>query len=87
MRPLLQRVVRRTRRVLLGPLIERIDAFATDTSSRLDQLTKRVEEIEVVMQAIEERAATVTERSTAQTESQLRVTRRLEEIEKLLSER
>ena len=86
MKAYLRQLVRRARGVALAPLIERIEFMSAETSSRLDQLTKRIEEIEVVVQAIEGRAATISERSTAQTESQRRVTRRLEEIEKLLSE-
>ncbi len=87
MTELVRRVVRRGRAAILGPLMERIDLMATETATRLDQLTKRLEELEVVVQAIEGRAATVTERSTAQVESQGRINRRLEEIEKLLADR
>jgi hypothetical protein len=73
--------------VALRPVLERIDALADATTDRLDELSKRVTDIEAVMQAVEGRAATVTERSLAQQESQARLTRRLDEIEKLLSER
>lgn len=77
----------RARAAALRPVIERLDALNDTTTARLDELAKRVTDLEVVLQAVEGRAATVTERSVAQQESQTRLARRLDEIEKLLSER
>lgn len=87
MRSRLRRGLSRARAVVLRPVLERIDALNDATTTRLDELSKRVTDMEVVLQAVEGRAATVTERSVAQQESQARLSRRLDEIEKLLSER
>ena len=78
--------VRRLGGLAFRPLLERIDAMSAETSTRLDHLTKRVEDIEILLRGLEGRTATAVERSTVLTESQQRLNRRLEEIEKLLSE-
>lgn len=87
MKAQLRRTLSRARALALRPVIERLDALTDTTTRRLDELSKRVTDIEVVLQAVEGRAATVTERSVTQQESQARLTRRVDEIEKLLSER
>jgi hypothetical protein len=87
MKARVRRFVGRAREMALGPVLHRIDVLADDTSTRLDGLTKRIEDLEAVLQAVEGRAATTTERSVAQYESEARLARRVEEIERLLSER
>ena len=86
MRARLRQGLSRVRAAALRPVIERVDALNDTTTTRLDELAKRVSDMEATLQAVEGRAATVTERSVAQQESQARLARRLDEIEKLLSE-
>lgn len=83
MRARLRQVLTRLRELALGPALHRLDIL----SERMDEMGKRLSDLEAVLQAVEGRAATVTERSVAQQESQARLDRRVEEIEKLLSER
>lgn len=87
MKARLRQGLSRARAAALRPVIERLDAMNATTTSRLDELAKRVTDLEVVLQAVEGRAATVTERSVTQQESQARLARRVDEIEKLLSGR
>jgi hypothetical protein len=68
----------------------RVDIRSDSLESRLDAidaalagLVRRLEEIEVVMQTTGARAAALTERSLGNTESSLRIERRVEEIERL----
>lgn len=68
----------------IAPVIARLDRMQESTDSRLDELTRRVAGIEQVIEILEGRAATVTERSMAQGESQTRLARRLADIEKML---
>lgn len=68
----------------IAPLVAQMDRMQTSTDSRLDELTRRVAGIEAVIEILEGRAATVTERSVAQGESHVRLARRLGEIEKML---
>ena len=78
------RLLVRARDRAIAPLMARIDGLQASTDGRLDELTRRVASIEKVIEILDGRAATVTERSVAQGESQARLARRLEEIEKLL---
>ena len=87
MRARVRRLAGRAREMALWPVLQRIDALADSTPTRLDGLTKRIEDLEVVLQAVEGRAATATERTAVQYESEGRLARRVEEIERLLSER
>jgi hypothetical protein len=80
-----------TRRRIFTPVIARVDVRADALESRLDaidaclaSLTRRLEDIEVVIQTTGARAAALTERSLGNTESSLRIQRRVEEIERLL---
>ena len=81
-----------TRRRVFTPVIARVDVRAdARVESRLDaidaclaSLTRRLEDIEVVIQTTGARAAALTERSLGNTESSLRIQRRVEEIERLL---
>lgn len=82
----LRRVVFDLRLKALGPVIARLDVLTDETTRRLDDLAKRVTDMEVTIQAMEGRSATLAERNVAQQESQARLSRRLDEIEKLLSE-
>ena len=86
MRARFRQTLSRVRSLALRPVIERLDALNQVTTVRLDELSKRVSEMEAVLQAVEGRAATVSERSVAQHESQARLARRVDEIEKLLSQ-
>jgi hypothetical protein len=87
MKARLRRLLGRPREVALGPVLHRIDVLAEDIGARLDGLTRRVEDLEAVVQAVDGRAATAAERAVAQHESGARLARRVEEIERLLSER
>lgn len=87
MKARLRRLASRLRRAALGPLLAHVDEVADGTNRRLDELTKRVSDMEAILQAVEGRAATVSERAVIQQESHARLARRLDEIEKLLSER
>lgn len=87
MKARLRQGLSRARAAALRPITERLDAMNATTTARLDELAKRVTDLEVVLQAVEGRAATVTERSVTQQESQARLARRVDEIEKLLSGR
>ena len=68
----------------IAPLVSRLDRLQASNDSRLDELNRRVAGIEAIIEILEGRAATVTERSVAQGESQIRLSRRLAEIEKML---
>ena len=87
MKARLRRLLSRVRGLALRPVIERLDSLNDLATTRLEDLSKRVTELEVLLQAVEGRAATVSERSVTQQESQARLARRVDEIEKLLSER
>lgn len=69
-----------------GPILARLDLLGDETSRQLDELGKRITDMEVAIQVMEGRAATLAERNVVQQESQARLTRRVDEIEKLLSE-
>lgn len=79
-----RRLLVRARDRAIAPLMARIDGLQASTDARLDELTRRVASIEKIIEILDGRAATVTERSVAQGESQARLAHRLEEIEKLL---
>lgn len=68
----------------IAPVMARLDRMQESTDNRLDELTRRVAGIEQIIEILEGRAATVTERSMAQGESQTRLARRLADIEKML---
>ncbi len=70
----------------IAPIVSRLDRMQASTDSRLDELSRRVASIEAIIEILEGRAATVTERSVAQGESQVRLSRRLAEIERMLGE-
>ncbi|HWE57392.1 MAG TPA: hypothetical protein VG435_17940 [Acidimicrobiales bacterium] len=83
----IRRVLFDLRQKALGPVIARLDVLTDETTRRLDELAKRVTDMEVTIQAMEGRSATLGERDVAHKESQARLSRRLDEIEKLLSDR
>jgi hypothetical protein len=90
MQQLRSQVVSGWRRVF-APVVARVDIRSDALESRLeainarlDGLVRRLEEIEVVIQTTGARAAALTERSLGNTESSLRIQRRVEEIERLL---
>lgn len=87
MKARLRRFLGRVRNAALAPVLARLDALGETTTQRLDELSKRVHELETAVQIVEGRSATVTERSVTQQESLVRLARRVDEIEKLLSER
>jgi hypothetical protein len=76
----------RARVMALGPALHRIDVLAEETTARLDDLARHLREIDAMLHVVEGRAATATEWSVAERESQARLALRVEEIEKLLSE-
>ncbi len=79
-----RRMMVRARDRAIAPLMTRLDGLQASTDARLDELSRRVASMEKIIEILDGRAATVTERSVAQGESQVRLARRLEEIEKLL---
>ena len=79
-----RRLLVRARDRAIAPVMGRLDGLQASTDGRLDELSRRVASMEQVIEILDGRAATVTERSVAQGESQTRLARRLEEIEKLL---
>lgn len=79
-----RRMLVRARDRAIAPLMIRLDGLQASTDARLDELSRRVASMEKIIEILDGRAATVTERSVAQGESQVRLARRLEEIEKLL---
>lgn len=87
MKARLRSLLARLRYALFKPILVRLDALSDSTSTQLDDLAKRLESLEAVVQMIEGRSGTLTERSVAQQESQARLARRVDEIEKLLSQR
>lgn len=87
MKARLRRLLDRVRRAALGPVLHRIDVLAEDTEQRLDAINKRLDDFETLLQMVEGRAATVAERTIAAQESQARLARRVDEIEKLLAEK
>lgn len=87
MKARLRRFLGRVRHAALAPVLARLDVLDETTAQRLDELSKRVHELETAVQIVEGRSATVTERSVTQQESLVRLARRVDEIEKLLSER
>ena len=82
----LRRLLDRARRLALGPVLHRIDILAEDHQRRLDDINKRLDDFEALLQMVEGRAATMAERTIVAQESQARLDRRVEEIEKLLSD-
>ncbi|HMC38286.1 MAG TPA: hypothetical protein VKI19_01405 [Acidimicrobiales bacterium] len=72
----------RVRGMFLSPVIHRFDLLA----EQMEIVEKRLTEIEGAIQAVQGRAETVSERAVAQQETQARLARRLDEIEKLLSQ-
>lgn len=74
----------------MAPVIARLDQIAVLTgqlSARIDDLSSRISAMERLLDEMEARTATVTERQYAYEEDRIRTARRLEEIEKLLAER
>ena len=91
MMPRLRNLVAGVRKRAFTPVVARVDIRSDVLESRLDAidaslvgLVRRLEEIEVVLQTTGARAAALTERSLGNTESSLRIERRVEEIERLL---
>ncbi len=83
MKARLRRLLDQLRHAALSPVLYKLDVLA----ERVDHLSKRVQELETAVQIVEGRSATVTERSATQQESLGRLAHRVDEIEKLLSER
>jgi hypothetical protein len=89
--PRIRSLVWGMRKRTFTPVVARVDIRSDALESRLDAidasiagLLRRLEEIEVVMQTTGARAAALTERSLGNTESSLRIERRMEDIERLL---
>lgn len=80
----IRRVLVKGRDRAIAPLVSRLDRMQASNDSRLDELNRRVAGIEAIIEVLEGRAATVSERSVAQGESQIRLSRRLAEIEKMI---
>jgi hypothetical protein len=72
---------------LMQPMVEHLDAINRRLDvieGRLTALSTRLDEIEDLVQRIGTRAAAQTERSLVAAESEARMARRVEEIERLL---
>jgi hypothetical protein len=72
---------------LMQPVVEHLDAINRRLDSiegRLTALSTRLDEVEELVQLIGTRAAAHTERSLGAAESEARLARRVEEIERLL---
>jgi archaellum component FlaC len=82
----LRRLLDRGRRMALGPVLHRIDVLAEENDRRLDEINKRLDDFEALLQMVEGRVATVAERTITAQESQARLARRVDEIEKLLAD-
>ena len=80
----LRRLLGRARDKALLPVTARLGVLEDSTAGRLDELTRRVASMEAVLQMLDGRAATVSERTVSVEESQIRLSRRLAEIEALL---
>lgn len=65
----------------ISPVMGRFDAV----EKALDVLSRRLDEIDALIQSLEGRVATVTERHSAHGETEARLARRVEEIEKLMA--
>ena len=76
----------RLRRRLFGPVLHRLDEIEQSVNARLDVLDTRMAAVESVIEMVDARASSMAERSVAQSESYSRVSRRLDEIEKLLAD-
>lgn len=85
MKALSRRLLVRARSWILGPVLGRLEAMEASMGGRLDELTKRVDEMDAVVQMLEARAATGAERSITQSESQARLARRIQEIERRMA--
>ncbi len=75
------------RRKVFSPVLARFDLLdrrLDDLESRLDRLAGRVDDIEALIQATDGRVSTLSDRTLGLTESEARIGRRVEEIERLL---
>lgn len=84
MKARLRRLLARARDKALLPVTARLGDLEESTAKRLDELNRRVAGMEAVLEMLDGRAATVTERTVSMEESQLRLARRLHDIEALL---
>ena len=87
MKARLRRLAGRLRDKALLPVTARVGELEESTAGRLDELSRRVAGMEAVLQMLDGRAATVTERTVGVEESYLRLARRLEDIEAVLASR
>ncbi len=87
MKPPVRQIVVRSRDRVLNPVVSRLEAMQQEISSRLDELSRRVADMEAVLQMMDGRAAAGAERSVTVEESQARLDRRLAAIEELLADR
>jgi chromosome segregation ATPase len=84
LRDRLSSFLRGLRRRMLTPVLARLDERLDPVDERLERLARRLDEIEVMLETTAARASTLTEESLGVVESELRLSRRLEEIERLL---
>lgn len=80
-----RRLLGHSRQRALSPVTAGLDRLERELTARLEDLTRRVTEIEVLIQTLDGRAASGAERTVSVEESQARIARRLEAIEQLLA--
>jgi hypothetical protein len=81
--PLLRKLRAAVRHQLLVPVLERLDA----TDRKLDHLEHRMDDLQVLIEQVSARLSARTETMLAGVESEGRIARRLEELERQLGAR
>jgi hypothetical protein len=83
MGPLLRKLRAGLRGQLLEPVLDRLDA----AERQRDHLEHRLDDLQALLEQVSARLSARTETSLAATESEARIARRLEELERLLGAR
>jgi hypothetical protein len=83
MHPLMHRLRAGVRRQLLDPVLGRLDALGL----RLDHIEHRLDELQALLEQVSARSSARSETSIRVAESEARTARRLEELERLLGAR
>lgn len=80
----MQRLERKVRAIvrtqLFGPILERFDGL----DGRLERLERRLDDVQVLLELVSARVSARAETSLGAVESEARIARRLEEVERLL---
>jgi hypothetical protein len=81
---LVKRVLAALERRLFSQLLGRMDALETHVSTRLDAFERRLNEVQAAAESSAARSAATIEYAHGTAETEARVTRRVEDIERLL---